>query len=536
MKIYYSLIVAIAPLTFLFAQPMVSNYGDNFSFEEEKQIITDVYEKKLGDNGFKFESVTTGINTKYSDYGIGFFKNKFISYSARKIGALARKDPNTDEPFTKLFCSDIINDWDLDRPLLFSYILNKNENLGSLTFSKDGNTLYFTKNKDGNTKRFQLYKAEMDSEKMGRWKNIAPVTFNNVNYSIENPHISPDGKTMYFASNMPGGVGGFDIYQVEILEKGKFGDIVPIKGSINTKEDEKFPHTSVDGKFMFFSSKGHENEGGFDVFKTRRTKNGYVTIVNLGNTINTEKDEIAFIPATDKIGYITSNRDGGNGRYDIYKITEYVKSQKVTGHAVDYESGAFLSDVRVRLIDTDGTEVGVARTDLNGVYTFPISSFEYYTVVADKEGYFSGSTIFNTDNVNSVEDANVSLKIKVVNKPSTEIFKPIRINNINFDFNSVSLKPDATKTLNAVIDALANNVSLTVILEAHTDTRGSADYNLELSKRRASSALKYLLSKGIIENRLRSKGYGESRPLIICDPCTEAEHEMNRRLEFIINQ
>ena len=413
MKLIQSLFVAIAPLTFVFAQPMVSDYGGNISFEEERQSHVYINVNDPGDNGFKFESVTTGINTKYSDYGVGFFKNKFISYSARKIGALAKKDPNTQEPFTKLFCSDIIDDWDLDRPLLFSYILNKNENLGSLTFSLDGNIIYFTKNKEDDLQTFQLYQAEMDYERLGRWWNIQPIAFNNVNYSIENPHISPDGKKMFFSSNMPGGKGGFDIYQVDIYENGNFGEVRPVEGAINTEFDEKFPHTSVDGKFLFFSSTGHENSGGYDVFKTRRTKQGYVTIVNLGNTINSEKDEIAFIPATDRIGYITSNRDGGSGGYDIYKITEYITAQKVSGLATDYETQLPLSNVRLRLIDTDGTEVGITTTNENGEYTFPISSFEYYTVVADKKGYFSGSTIFNTDNVNSVNDANVTLKTRV---------------------------------------------------------------------------------------------------------------------------
>jgi len=125
---------------------------------------------------------------------------------------------------------------------------------------------------------------------------------------------------------------------VDINEDGSFSEVIPVKGIVNTVHDEKFPHLSLDGKFLFFSSKGYENVGGFDVFKTRRTKKGYVTIVNLGNTINSEEDEIAFIPATEKIGYITSNREGGQGRCDIYKITEYVKPQQVSGIVLDFQT------------------------------------------------------------------------------------------------------------------------------------------------------------------------------------------------------
>ena len=277
--------------------------------------------EKIGPNGFKFETLHTGINSEYSDYGSGLFKGKFISFSARKVGAIAKKDPLTKEPFTRLYCSDIDQDWDLSRPLRFSYLLNKNENLGTATFTEDGNTIYFTKNREGDTANFHLYKAEMDPERPGKWFNISAVPFNSDSYSVENPHLSTDGRTLYFASNMPNSVGGFDIYQVSVAEDGTLGKVKAVEGKINTTEDEKFPHTSKDGKFLFFSSTGHENIGGFDVFKSRRTKTGYNTIVNLGSTINTESNEVAFIPATDRIGYISTDR--GRRRRKVRYLSNY---------------------------------------------------------------------------------------------------------------------------------------------------------------------------------------------------------------------
>ncbi len=498
-------------------------------FNDSNAIVAD-----LGDNGFKFEALTTGINSKYADYGAGLFMDKFISFSARKIGALAKKDPATNEPFTKLYCSDILENYDLARPLLFSSLLNKNENLGSVSFSQDGNTLFFTKNAEGSTQTFQLYKTVMDPNTAGRWMDITPVPFNMEGYSIENPHLSKDGTKLFFSSNMPSSKGGFDIYQVDVKEDGTYGEVTPVAGAVNTEMDEKFPHLSVDQKFLFFSSKGHENAGGFDVFKSRRTQQGYVTIINLGNTINTEQDEIAFVPATELIGYITSNREGGDGNFDIYRITEYVISQEVKGTARDFETGTPLEGVEVSLIDTDGTEVGKAVSDEKGVYSFPISSFEYYTVVSSKEGYLKGSTIFNTDNKTKLYETDVTLKTKPAPIIETAEKSYIQIDNIFFDYNSAAIKSVSTINLNKVVQTMNANPEIKVTLDAHSDFRGNDNYNLELSEQRAAAAMEYLIGKGISRDRLLSKGYGESKPLVNCSPCTEEQHETNRRIEFNI--
>ena len=298
--------------------------------------------------------------------------------------------------------------------------------------------------------------------------------------------------------------------------------------------DEKFPHLSVDEKFLFFSSKGHENAGGYDVFKSRRTKKGYVTIINLGNTINTEKDEIAFVPATNLIGYITSDRDGGTGGYDIYRITEYVLPQKVSGRAVDFETGIPLANVSIQLIDTDGTQVGDMVTDENGGFSFPVSSFEFYTIVSGKEGFFRGSTIFNTDNKTREYKVDVTLKAEPAEIVVAEDKSYIKINNILFDYDSAKIKEISTITLNTVVETLNNNPEIEIALNAHTDFRGNDNYNFKLSERRAVSAMNYLVSKGISKERLIWKGFGETQPLIDCDLCSEGEHEANRRIEFII--
>jgi hypothetical protein len=278
---------------------------------------------KIEDNGFRFEIIPAGINSSYSDYGSCLFRDKFISFSSRKIGVFAKKDPITKEPFTNLFCSNIDPDWSLDRPVLFSYLLNKNENLGTITFSEDGFTMYFTTNIKGDTQLFQMFSAQMDPKKLGKWENVTPMPFNSDAYSVENPHLSNDGKTLYFASNMKGSKGGFDIFKIDIAKDGTYGPVTPVPGDVNTISDEKFPHTSKDGRYLYFSSKGHDIIGGYDVFKSTRSDSGFVQVTNLGNTINTTNDEVAFIPVTERVAYITSNRSGGEGSFDIYRTTEY---------------------------------------------------------------------------------------------------------------------------------------------------------------------------------------------------------------------
>ena len=511
-------------------------------FCKYSQTTSEIAEASLGtevnlqvSKGSKFVSFPTGINSKYADYGIGFFMDKFITFSARKIGGFAKKDPRTLEPFTKLYCSDIKEDWDLTRPLLFSSILNKNENLGSLTFSLDGQTLFFTKSSEEESDRFELYSAELNPERQGEWINITPVSFNGENYSIETPHLRKDGKRLYFSANMPDGVGGFDIYYVDLNKDGTLkSNVVLLPGDLNTEADEKYPYTSLDDKFLYFSSNGHQAYGGYDVFKSRVSVEGYKLIINLGSSINTEKDEIGFIPATETIAYITSNREGGYGNYDVYKVIEFSIEQQVSGKTLDLETGIPLANVAVSLIDTEGEEVATVMSNEVGEYTFPINSFEYYTVLASKDGFLKGVTIFNSDNSTPNFEVDVTLKAKAAEIVETAEKAYIKIDNIQFDYDSDRIKEVSTITLNTVVQTLSQNPEIKVSLNAHTDTQGSAGYNLKLSDRRAASAMKYLIEKGVSPNRLISKGYGETQPLVDCVSCSEQQHEANRRIEFII--
>lgn len=511
----------------------IANINQDVVLLDQKEVTAS--DPDIGNNGFKFETFATGINSKYSDYGVGFFREKFISFSARKVGALAKIDPNTKEPYTKLYCSDITYEWDLQRPLLFSHILNKGENLGTISFSKEGDRIYFSKSLKENTQRFQVYTAIMNPDREGEWIHITALPFNDPSYSIENPHLSKDGETLYFSSDMPEAIGGYDIFKVSVNADGSYGPVERIEGSVNTVLDEKFPQTSLDNKYLYFSSNGHNSLGGFDIFRSRSASLGYVATRNLGNTINTPKDEIAYIPATKTIGYFTSDREGGEGRYDIYKIREYVIDQNVSGIVRDTETQIPLADATVVLLDADGEEVATINSDKNGTYSFPVDSFLDYTILAYKDGFERNSTSFDTNtNLIATFETDISLNAKAAEIVETEEKSYIKIDNILFDFNSDKIKDISTITLNTVIATLEQNPEIKIDIKAHTDIQGSNAYNLKLSKKRAASAMKYLLNNGISKDRLTSEGYGESQPLIDCKTCSDAQHEMNRRVEFII--
>lgn len=526
---FFALLLAIQ----LQAQVSLNTNQEFASLDQE--IILDTPNPNVGNNGFKFKTFKTGINSKYSDYGIGFFREKFISFSARKIGALAKIDPNTKEPYTKLYCSDITYEWDLRRPALFSHVLNKGENLGTISFSEKGDRIYFSKSLKENTQTFQLYTAIMDPNVEGRWINITALPFNDLAYSMENPHLSKDGKTLYFSSNMAAAIGGYDIFKVAVKNDGSYGAVERIEGSVNTVLDEKFPHTSLDGKYLYFSSNGHNSMGGFDIFRSRNASLNYVATRNLGNTINSPKDEIAYIPATKTIGYFTSDREGGKGSYDIYKIEEYVIDQNVAGIVRDTETQIPLANATVTLLDANGEEVATVNSKENGTYSFPIDAFLDYTILAYKEGFERNSASFSTNtNLIPTFETDISLDAKAAEIIETEEKAFIKIDNILFDFNSDIIKDVSTITLNTVIATLQENPDINIDIKAHTDIQGGNTYNLKLSKKRASSAMNYLILKGISEDRLTSEGYGESQPLIDCTTCSDDQHEKNRRVEFII--
>ncbi|MFC7774387.1 OmpA family protein [Flavobacterium sp. GCM10027622] len=478
----------------------------------------------------KYTIAPTGINSKLSEIGSTFFMNKYIMYSSRKTGAIgAGRDENTNNPYNTLYCMNIDKNGNLSHPYFFASVLDSKGNEGGLAFSPNEKTLYYTKSNEENSKNYKLFKRVFDEECRCTWIQESPVAFNSDNYSIENPSVSPDGKKLYFSSNMPGGFGGYDIYVADIDEQGFPINPVNLGRNINTAQDEKFPYVAASNKELFFSSNGHQGYGNQDVFVAKIRKNEFSSPVNLGKTINSSADEVAFILANKTKGYFTSDRNGGLGSYDIYRFDLQKTPISLQGVAHENLSKIALPNTELVLIDENGKEIEKQITDEQGNYQFNVEPLEVYSIVAKKEGYNNFELPIITSAGNSF--ANVALHQK-----KAEVTKnAIIVEKVYFDYNQSTLKKESTLSLNKIYDVLIANPEMKITINAHTDTRGSEKYNLILSEKRATTALQYLIKKGIDSSRITSKGYGESLPLSNCkDKCTEQEFNADRRIEFLI--
>ncbi|TYA74598.1 OmpA family protein [Seonamhaeicola marinus] len=508
----------------------------------KKYISSNTYTEtpvEIKSNGFNFEVIDAGANTKYSEFASGFFKGKLISVSSKKIGGLAKLDPNTKEGYKNLFCLDVDEKGQLSAPLLFSRILNTNGSEGQLTFSPDQTVVYYTRSAKSNSLKYNLYKATLKENSHGSWIQNELVNINTPNASIETPYLSKDGTKLYFASDMEGSIGGFDIFVADINEDGTLSKPKNLGHGVNSTSDEKYPSLSVDGKALYFSSKGHQNLGGYDVFMSKIKDNDtYKAPRNLGNTLNTSYDEVAFFFTTKNEGYISSNKPQGKGGYDIYRAINSEVTQSIKGSIRDLTTKIKLPNTQVVLIDEDNNEVAKMKTDENGMFTFnKIIPFEEYTIKTQKDGFEDGNFEFIADKGYETEyNKSFDLKTKaaVIEKVNDKL--QIVLENIYFDYAKYSIKEESTISLNKVIKVLNENPNMKLAINAHTDIRGNDSYNFRLSNKRAESALKYIIKSGIDKNRIVSEGFGETQPLVDCKSktCSDKDHETNRRIEFVI--
>jgi len=323
-----------------------------------------------------------------------------------------------------------------------------------------------------------------------------------------------------------------------ILEDGTLSTPVNLGATVNTSEDEQFPTTSKDGKYLYFASKGHVNFGGFDLFRVATLNLETETPRNLGSTINSKYDEVAMYFASNTKGYMTSNKSFGKGAFDIFKFEVEEIEQTLEGKVLDVVTRLPLPNTTLQLKDANGIVVDEIVTNNDAKYSFTIKPFDDYTITAVKEGFEDKD--FNFKSIKGDDRSyrkNIMLDATKAEIVEVEDRKLIKVENIFFDFNKAVIKSESTITLNKIYDVLTENPEMTIKINAHSDNRGNALYNLKLSDKRAASAKSYLISKGIKASRIASKGFGESTPLIDCkSACTEQDHEQNRRIEFVINQ
>jgi outer membrane protein OmpA-like peptidoglycan-associated protein/tetratricopeptide (TPR) repeat protein len=502
-------------------------------------------------NSGRYTIEDAGVNTEYSDFGSSFFGDKIVFSSARPSGkAYEDKDSWTGEGFTNLYMANKSDNGTLSSAERVSGNINSKYNESTAVFTRDGETVYFTRNnylekkgKDKNgTVNLKIYRATLTK---GDWDKITELPFNSDNYNVAHPALSPDNKYLYFASDMPGTLGQSDIYKVAINIDGSFGTPENLGDIINTEGRETFPFMTEDNE-LYFASDGHPGLGGLDVFVYKvETDKWYKKVLNVGEILNSSKDDFGFlINSVTKLGYFTSNRDGGVGNDDVYKFKEIKKiqypcEQFLAGKVTDKVFGESLDGSKVTLFDNEYKMLKVIMADKDGKFDFgAIECNAKYYIRAEKEAYStievpvaiageSGTTFVPLMLDKAIKELKVGDDLAIV----------LELKTILFDLNKSNIRPDAAIELAKILDVMQQYPNMKVDIRSHTDSRNTAEYNRKLSDKRAKSTLAWLVKNGIDKSRLTAKGYGESQLLNKCADgvkCSEAEHQVNRRSEFII--
>jgi len=497
----------------------------NGSDEIQTMLNKDEYKSKAS---YKLKS--SDFNSEFSDFGV-FVKDDqvyFVSARAQDVDVKDKTYSWNGEPFLDIYVFDKAS----GNVSPIRGEINTKLHDGPAVVSPDGNTIYFTRNnylgnKEGKrdkekTNHLKLYSATNSGN---GWTEVKELGFNNNEYSVGHPSLSSDGKTLYFTSDMPNGFGGTDIYKVSVDENGNFGTPENLGEPVNTEFDETFPFMDTDGT-LYFSSNGHAGLGLFDIFRMTEEDG----VENLGEPVNSSMDDFAYFQVSDsREGYISTNREGGSD--DIYVFNK-LNPLILKGQVTDAVNGNPISAATVRLMDENGEQMAFLETDEDGNYETEIARNKNFPVEAKEIEYetFEGE-------VSSIDsDEKDELVYDIQLNPVKDVEYLAEIDNIYFDFDKSNIRPDAAKELDKLVALMQNEYpELVIEIGSHTDRRGTNAYNEKLAERRALSTHDYLISKGIPEDRIvEYKGYGETKPAIDCQRCTEKDHQLNRRSMFSV--
>ena len=492
------------------------------------------------------------LNSEYSDFAPSFYKGNLIFASARDTGGMYKYRHSWNEkPFLDMYGGKIGEEGVIENVEKFSDNLNTILHESSTAFTKDGNTMYFTRNnfKEGKTirddkgvNRLKIYRATREGYD---WVNITELPFNSDDYSTAHPALSPDETKLYFASDMPGTTGESDLYVVDINSDGSFGEPVNLGTGINTESRETFPYVSESG-LLYFASDGHQGLGGLDVFVTKLETPDQIgnMIINVGEPVNTPDDDLSFIINEEtKIGFFASNRPGGVGSDDIYTFVEKIPvifecNQEISGFVRDKKTNETIPDARIRVIGEDNEEIMTTTTAFNGAYTIKVDCLKGFFIRVSKESYSTEEEYVQAATRPVKKEIDFYLeKEEVTAVTGEDLAKILDLKPIYFDFDKARIRPDAEVELQKVIAAMEKYPTLKIDVRSHTDSRGPDAYNMQLSERRAQATITYMVSKGIDASRISGKGYGETQLVNNCDngvSCSKADHQLNRRSEFII--
>lgn len=532
---------------------------------ELKIVNKSIYECQSGRELVKnpirvfIDNVGPNINTPYNDYTPVISADESVMmFTSRRPGTTGNGiDEYLNEPFEDIWVSyKDGKSW--TKAVNLGPPINTPLHDAVVCLSPDGQKLItFNGKKNGG----DLFISSLDGNKWSEPDNMGKA----INTSGHEPSatFSYDGKTIFFVSSRDGGLGGHDIYISKVNEKGRWESAVNAGPIINTEYDEDAVFMLPDGKTMYFSSKGQNSMGGYDIFKTTYENGKFSKPENMGYPVNSPDNDVFFQLAANGVhAYYSTANNGGLGGQDIYKITllgpekppvlmnednllasvaapvsdfktEKIESKgpKMTilrGVVTDEQSKLPL-EATIDLIDNEKNELLATfhSNSTTGKYLVSLPSGKNYGIAVKKEGYLFHSENFDLPATADFQEVEKNIELKKI-----DIGKTIVLRNIFFDFDKATIRPESANELDRLIKLLTDNPSIRIELGSHTDSKGSDDYNQKLSQQRSQSVVSYLIGKGIAASRLEAKGYGETVPIASND--TDEGRQQNRRTEFKI--
>lgn len=492
-----------------------------------------------------FNLKTDEKERSYNEFGVSFYGNDKVIFASDRNPEQPVYSWNN-KPYLDLYTASLSDTGEFENIAAFPASINTKTHESNAVITKDGKTMYFTRTNSKRVKiddykvaNIKIYKAELVNDV---WSKVKALPFTSDLYNTEHPTLSKDEKTIYFASDMPGSIGSFDIYKATINEDGTFGDPINLGENVNTIQREQFPFIS-EINVLYYASNGHQGFGGLDVFRSEMVNGEFTKAVNLGKNINSSLDDFGYIVKEKKdFGYLSSNRSGYDKTYRFTREENILTKYMVSGLVQDKNSQELLPGSLVTLFDDFGNVIQDTIVKDDAFYLFKIEPNKKYKVRGTRKLYIPYDVEFSTDSkgkishniyltLESYADAEERIKENEIGQVQVDLEK------IFFDFDKWDIRPDAAQTLQTLVDLMKKYPEMEVEVSAHTDARGPDEYNLNLSKKRAASTMDYLVSQGIERERLKSIGYGEMQPLNKCVKegiCTDDEYDINRRCEFTL--
>lgn len=387
------------------------------------------------------------------------------------------------------------------RPEAVEGELNSDMDEGIASFSPDGSTMYLTvarRMPDRNT-GVEIYTSSRSDASWSKPVKLE-ITADTIS-SFGHPSVSPDGKYLYFSSDMPG-FGGKDLWRIDLQERA--GSLENLGEQINTPGDDVFPYV-VSDSILIFSSNGHPGMGGLDLFRATLQPDGNWIVSNMGAPLNSNADDfgMTYNPHKANTGYFSSNRGDGRGYDHLFSFELPDLKINLSGWVMDVDEEPVPNAV-IRIVGNDGTiQKTAARPD--GSFSFPLQRGVSYVMMAGAKGYLNARQQFTADTAALDAEYEVDFMLASLSKPNI-------VENIFYDFDKATLRPESTQALDELVQLLKDNPHITIEMASHTDRIGTEEYNIDLSQRRAKSVIDYLIAVGIAPDRLQYQGYGKSRP------------------------